>query len=148
MLQGQRYWPDFCRAVGRPDLVLDPRFDTDENRAANIADCIGAVDVGFGAKPLGEGKTILGTQPGLWDVVQKVGRLTRDPQAIANRFFQDVDYGDGRSLKMVSTPLQFDREALPARPAPDHGAHSDEVLGELGLTEQEIIDLKVAGVVY
>ena len=33
MLQGQRYWPGFCHAAGRPDLVEDPRFfDTDQHR--------------------------------------------------------------------------------------------------------------------
>ena len=29
MLQGQRYWPDFCAVMGRCDLVDDPRFVTD-----------------------------------------------------------------------------------------------------------------------
>ena len=49
---------------------------------------------------------------------------------------------------MVSTPLQFDRQALNAGPAPGLGAHNDEVLAELGYSEEQIIDLKVAGVVF
>ena len=70
------------------------------------------------------------------------------PDAVANGFVQDVDYGDGRKLKMVATPVQFDREPLRARPAPELGAHNDEVLAEIGLSEDEIIDLKVAGVIF
>jgi len=148
MLQGQRYWPGLCRAVGRPDLIEDPRFDTDQNRAINIAACIAALDEVFAARPLAEWKPILATQDGQWDVIQKVGELARDPQAIANRYLQLVDYGDGRSLAMVATPFQFDHEAFEARPAPAQGANNDEVLAELGFTEEQIIDLKVAGVVY
>ena len=148
MLQGQRYWPGFCRAIGRPDLVEDSRFDTDEKRAGNIAECIAVIDEIFAQKPLAEWKQILLTQDGQWDVVQKVGELTQDSAALANQFVQEVDYGDGRALKMVSTPVQFDRQVLKARPAPDLGAHNDEVLGELGFDEEQIINLKVAGVIY
>jgi crotonobetainyl-CoA:carnitine CoA-transferase CaiB-like acyl-CoA transferase len=148
MLQGQRYWPGFCRAVGRPDLVEDPRFDTDAKRASDIAECIAVIDEIFAQKTLAEWKQILLTQEGQWDVVQKVGELTEDSAALANQFVQEVDYGDGRVLKMVSTPVQYDRQVLKARPAPDLGAHNDEVLAELGFDEEEIINLKVAGVIY
>jgi len=35
MLQAMRYWPDFCEHLGRPELVTDPRFDSDENLTKN-----------------------------------------------------------------------------------------------------------------
>lgn len=148
MLQGQRYWPGFCHAVGRDDLIEDPRFASDEKRAANLMDCIATLDSLFATKTLEEWRAILATQEGQWDVVQQAGELPRDRQALANNFVQDVDYGDGRSLKMVSTPVQFDRAVLATRPAPELGAHNDAVLAELGFTEDEILDMKVAGVVY
>ena len=102
----------------------------------------------FRAKDLAEWRAILARQDGQWDVIQEVGELTRDPAAVANNFVQDVDYGDGRVLKMVSTPVQFDRQVLPARPAPELGAHGDEILAELGFSEDQIIELKVAGIVH
>jgi crotonobetainyl-CoA:carnitine CoA-transferase CaiB-like acyl-CoA transferase len=148
MLQGQRYWPGFCEAIGRPELIDDPRFSTDEARAANLHECIAAIDETFATKTLEEWKKILLTQPGQWDVVQQAGELSSDPQALANHYVQEVDYGDGRALTMVSTPVQFDRQVLVAGPAPDLGAHNDEVLAELGLDEAQILDLKIAGVVF
>ena len=148
MLQGQRYWPGLCRAAGHPELLDDPRFATDAARSANIAACIGALDAVFAERTLAEWKEILLTQDGQWDVVQKVGELPNDVQALANGFIQDVDYGDGRSLKMVATPFQFDRQPFQAKPAPELGAHNDQVLAELGLDEEQILDLKIAGVIF
>jgi crotonobetainyl-CoA:carnitine CoA-transferase CaiB-like acyl-CoA transferase len=49
---------------------------------------------------------------------------------------------------MVTTPVHFDRAPLAARPAPELGADNDVVLASLGYGEDEIIHLKVAGVVY
>jgi crotonobetainyl-CoA:carnitine CoA-transferase CaiB-like acyl-CoA transferase len=147
MLQAQRYWPGFCQAIGRPDLVDDPRFNTDESRKQNVSECVRSLDEVFATKPLEEWTDLLAKQPGQWDVVRRPGQVHRDPQVIANRFMQAVDYADGRQLKMVSVPIQFDRQVLKARPAPELGADSDSILSELGYDEDEIIDLKVAGIV-
>jgi crotonobetainyl-CoA:carnitine CoA-transferase CaiB-like acyl-CoA transferase len=147
MLQGQRYWPDFCAVIGRPDLVDDPRFVTDADRAANVGECIDLLGEVFATKDLDAWKTILATQKGQWDVVQQVGEIPADAQVIANNYLQDVTYGDGRTLKMVSSPIQFDRAAEPPRPAPEHGADTDAVLQELGMDMDEIIQAKLAGIV-
>jgi crotonobetainyl-CoA:carnitine CoA-transferase CaiB-like acyl-CoA transferase len=148
MLQGQRYWPGLCRALERPDLIDDPRFGSDTDRAKNILECVTILDAIFATKTLTEWQPILLTQDGQWDVVQKVRELAVDKDALANRFIQDVDYGDGRSIKMVSTPVQFDRQALNARPAPGLGAHNNEVLAEHGYDEGGIIGLQVSGAIF
>ena len=148
MLQGQRYWAGLCEVLGRPDLASDPRFASDEGRDRNMAACVAELDAIFATRPLAEWREILARQDGQWDAVQHVGELQDDPQVAANGFMQLVDYGDGRALKMVSTPMQFDGAPLPARPAPNLGAHSDEVLVELGYDEEAIIDLKLANVVF
>ena len=148
MLQGQRYWAPLCELMDRPDLATDPRFATDEARERNKAACIAEFDAIFAAKPVAEWREILARQEGQWDVVQNVGEMQHDPQVKANNYMQAVDYGDGRILQMVSSPMQFDGEALPAGPAPQFGAHNDEVLAELGYDEDAIIQLKLANVVY
>jgi crotonobetainyl-CoA:carnitine CoA-transferase CaiB-like acyl-CoA transferase len=148
MLQGQRYWPGFCEVMGRGDLIDDPRFSTDAARTANINDCIAVLDEIFAGFTLEECRARLSRQDGQWDVMQKTGELARDGDALANRFIQEVDYGDGRSIKMVSTPVQFDGRALKARPAPELGGDTDAVLADAGFDEDQIIDLKVSGAVY
>jgi crotonobetainyl-CoA:carnitine CoA-transferase CaiB-like acyl-CoA transferase len=147
MLQSQRYWADLCRAMDRADLIDDPRFATDAVRATNKTACIAELDRIFAAKTLAEWRVILATQEGQWDVVQRAGELPVDRQALANGYVQDVEYGDGRVLTMVSTPVQFDRAPLPIRPAPEHGQHTEEVLMELGMNMDQILEAKVAGIV-
>ncbi|MFC3173743.1 CaiB/BaiF CoA transferase family protein [Novosphingobium bradum] len=148
MLQGQRYWPEFCKVAGRPDLVDDPRFATDADRVRNAGECVRALDDLFASKSLAEWREILARQDGQWDVVQEVGELHEDPQVVANGYMQEVALRDGRKLKVISAPLQFDGAPLPASGAPEVGEHSDEVLAALGFDEEAILNLKIAGVVF
>jgi crotonobetainyl-CoA:carnitine CoA-transferase CaiB-like acyl-CoA transferase len=148
MLQSQRYWPGLCEVIGRPELATDPCFATDADRVRNGQACVEALGEVFATRPLCEWREILARQEGQWDVVQYVGELKDDPQVAANGYMQNVDYGDGRTLDMVSAPLQFDGAPMPVRAAPGLGAHSEEVLAELGYDDEAIIELKIAGVVF
>jgi crotonobetainyl-CoA:carnitine CoA-transferase CaiB-like acyl-CoA transferase len=147
MLGSDRYWPGLCQAIGRPDLLADPRFATARDRAAHSAGCVAELDAVFSAHPLDHWRTALATQDGPWAVVAHVAEAATDGQARANGYVQDVDYGDGRCLPMVGAPVQFDETAPALRPAPEHGAHTEEVLLELGLDWDEIIRLKTVGAV-
>jgi crotonobetainyl-CoA:carnitine CoA-transferase CaiB-like acyl-CoA transferase len=147
MLQSQRYWPGFCNAIGHPELIDDPRFDTHQARTENLDACIAAIDAVFAERTLAEWRAVLARQEGQWDVVQQAGEVHQDPQVLANQFMQEVEYPDGRRLKMVSVPSQFDGHPFPPRPAPELGGDSDDILEGLGYSEDEIIDLKVAGAV-
>lgn len=94
--------------------------------------CLRELEDLFARMTRAEWQKRLHKQDGHWDVVQQVGELKDDPQVIANEYLQEVDYGDGRKMRMVSVQMQFDGRALKARPAPEVGEHSDQVLAELG----------------
>jgi crotonobetainyl-CoA:carnitine CoA-transferase CaiB-like acyl-CoA transferase len=148
MLQQTRYWPELCRTIGRPELADDARFATPEAWAKNARLCVAELESVFAGRPLAQWRELLARQDGPWDVVQLVGELKDDPQVNANGFLQKVGYADGRSLTMVSVPMQFDGAPFRARPAPDMGADSDAILASLGYSEEAIVDLKVANVVF
>jgi len=145
MLQPDRYWPGFCEVAERPDLIDHPAFGTNELRAEKLEETLGVMDEIFAKWTLEEWRERLSRQDGQWDVLKLMGELTSDPQAVANKYIQDVDYGEGRSVKMVSAPVQFDRQIDPLRPAPELGADTDEVLLEAGLDMDQIIAAKVSG---
>ena len=148
MLQADKYWVPFCEVAGRPDLAADPRFVDASARRENLDACYAEVKALFASKSLAEWKDILSRQQGQWDVVQDVGEMKDDVQALANGYVKQVDYGDGTEIPMVGLPMLFDGQPMSSRRSPDLGVDSDAVLESLGYSEDEIIDLKVQGVVF
>jgi crotonobetainyl-CoA:carnitine CoA-transferase CaiB-like acyl-CoA transferase len=147
MLQADKFWLRFCEVAGRPELARDPRFIDAHARRENVAECLAEMRTLFASKSLAEWRRILAQQDGQWDVVQYVGEIGQDRQAQANRYLQHVDAGE-RKIPLVSVPMQFDGLPLPTRRAPELGRDSDALLASLGYSEDAIIELKVAGVVF
>lgn len=138
MMQADRYWPGLCTAIGHEELIDDPRFADMPSRARNAEACIAALDAIFASRPLAEWQEILSQQDGPFSIAQRVGDLNRDEQAWANGYLQVVDYGEGRSLTMVTAPVQFNGETAMLRRAPEFGESTEEVLLELGHSWEDI----------
>jgi len=147
MLESDRYWGDLVTRMGRPDLVEDPRFVDAAARAANSEACVTLLDETFATKTFAEWKEILAEAKGVWAPVQTAAELLEDPQALANGYLRDVEAHSGTMFQMVASPLQFDEEPPDLVRGPEHGEHTDEVLGELGLDMDQIMELKVKGAV-
>lgn len=147
MLQADVYWAGFCRAIGRDDLVNDPRFADATSRAEHHKVCIEELDRTFGAQPLSYWIDRLSRQDGQWDVLRKVSEVLEDPQVQANRFAQRIDYGDGHELHIVASPVQFDQQPPTLRPAPAFAGDTEEILGSLGWDMDTIIEAKIKGAV-
>jgi crotonobetainyl-CoA:carnitine CoA-transferase CaiB-like acyl-CoA transferase len=148
MLQADKYWAPLCQMAGRPDLATDPRFANADLRVENLAACHAEMRALFASKTLAEWREVLARQEGQWDAVQNVGEIHKDRQVVANGYVQQVDFGDGTTIPMVSVPMQFNGKPMPPRRAPEIGADSDAILDSLGYDEDAIIDLKVQGVVF
>jgi crotonobetainyl-CoA:carnitine CoA-transferase CaiB-like acyl-CoA transferase len=147
MLESDRYWADLVTLLGAPELADDPRFADARARAENSVDCVTTLDGLFAKKTFAEWKEILADAKGVWAPVQTASELLVDPQALANGYIRDVEAKSGTVFRMVPSPLQFDETPPDLTRAPDHGEHTDEVLGELGLDMDAILELKIKGAV-
>lgn len=144
MLQPDRFWPDLCTRLERPDLITDPRFADGRARFENRVACIQELDAVFAGGTLAEWRARLADAEGVWAPMQTARELPDDPQAAANGYLPAVDRGDGTVFTLVASPVQFDERSPTLTPAPDLGQHTEEILLELGLTWEELDVLKEA----
>jgi len=146
-LMYDRWWPDFARRVGREDLLADERFATPEGRLEHGQALIDELRATFATRTFEEWKTALMPMEGVWAPVQSPAEMLDDEQAWANGFLVSIATPDGTTYSAVPTPGQFDREPIgKLRPAPGYGAHSAELLAEVGASPAQIEALRAAGV--
>ncbi len=148
MMQSERYWPDFCKAIGHPELEHDSRFNSADNREKNNELLISIISEVFASKSLKEWTEILDRHGLINSVAQTVMEITNDPQAIANDFFTKIDHPNAGELRLVASPVKFsDTKATIRGPAPEVGQHSEEILLEEGYSWDDITRLKDEGAI-
>jgi crotonobetainyl-CoA:carnitine CoA-transferase CaiB-like acyl-CoA transferase len=146
-LEGDRYWADFCRLIGRDELAGDPRFDSLQARRQNAAACVALLDEEFGRRTFAEWKELLRGIDAPWAPIQSVPELLDDPQVVANGYISDVVIDGETAYQLPAVPVQFDGNPPALRRAPEHGEDTETILTELGYAWEEIIGLKEAGVI-
>ncbi|WP_220186888.1 CaiB/BaiF CoA transferase family protein [Pseudonocardia pini] len=145
LLESDRYWPDLCRHLGRPDLVDDVRFRDSAARSRNAADCVAELTRIFASAPWAQWKVRLEGLDAPWSVAQHLTELSDDEQVRANDYLCTSDQG-GTEVTLVPPPTRFDGESPVLTRAPEHGEHSEEVMLELGFSWEQIAKFKDAGV--
>jgi crotonobetainyl-CoA:carnitine CoA-transferase CaiB-like acyl-CoA transferase len=147
MLQPTRYWPQFCRLFGMDAAADDPRFASLESLAANADEAVALVADAIGCRTLDECKRLLNQASGPWAQVQNAWEVANDESLIVNGRIAEVVDAQGSTQKLVASPAQFDEAAADLRRAPMFAEHTDEVLRELGIGEEELLDLKFDGAI-
>jgi crotonobetainyl-CoA:carnitine CoA-transferase CaiB-like acyl-CoA transferase len=145
-LQPDRYWPDLCRAIDRPDLAADPRFADIRTRAQHTAECIDALEAVFATRTLAQWRDRFADEQFPWEPFQSVTEVADDRQVVANGYIATVDAGDVQ-FSLPTGAVQFNEQPAALRRAPEHGEHTEAVLLELGYDWDRILELKAADVV-
>lgn len=144
----ERVLPGLCKAIERPELADDSRFNSQAAMEQNCEDFIRILDEVFASKDLAEWEKCLRENHVVYGKVQTPSETAFDPQAIANNFFADVGYPGGEEIKLLNTPVKFrENPATIKGPAPQIGQHTEEILLETGYTMEDIARLNEEGVI-
>jgi len=137
-----------CRAVGRPELAADPRFDSFARRKENEAALLAILNGLIAARPSAEWLARFRAEDALADRINAPQEWLVEPHVQATGGATYVEHpGIGR-VPFVNLPgLAAPPADAPDWLAPAIGEHSAEVLAELGLGAAEIGALAAAGTV-
>ena len=146
MLQAERFWPHFAETIGRRDLL--ERYPTAEERQAHRQELRDEIERHFATKPRDEWTAILRASECIWGPLQTPLEVASDPQTVANGYLLASPAGDDAAVQVCANPVQYGWEPpVVRRAAPEAGAHTEEVLLELGCSWEEIGGWKDAGIV-
>lgn len=146
-LEGERHWPDVCRAVDRPEWIDDERFATAAARREHVAELIPLLDERFATRTRDEWGVAFDREDVWWAPVQTPEELLADPQAWAGGGFVEVPEGPS-TVTMISSPVDFaGTPGAPRSMPPELGEHTDEILASLGRDTSAIARLRADGVV-
>lgn len=140
--------PLVCKAVGREDLMEDPEFTNGASRWKNRAKYYEIFKTEFAKQPcqywIEKGKE-------LDFPLVRMGHfadLATDEQAWANDYLENVTFESGNVDVMPRSPIEMDSVGLlHTKTAPGIGAHTSEILAELGYTAEQIDAMRGSGAV-
>jgi len=137
------------RALGHPELCTDPRFATVGARLQHIAELLELLGA-QAPDPRTRSEVIAALEAEdvpCGPVYGSPREVPDDPQVGANQSFVESVHPQLGRMREPRPPLRFDRTpSAIQRPAPTLGAHTEEVLRELGLDAPEIQELRGQGV--
>ncbi|MXW56485.1 MAG: CoA transferase [Gemmatimonadales bacterium] len=142
-------WRRFCRMLGRPDLLEDPRLDSPDARTENRALLDEVVRPVFAALTRDEAVRRLQEVGVPAGPVQTSDDLLECPQLEARGVRVTVDYDGLGELQFVRTPLlTSDSPDVPVNPAPTLGRDTRQILTEiLDLPDAEVSRLAEESVI-
>lgn len=136
----------WCKMVGREEWASDPRFVDDLSRADNRGAITEAMSAWMAARTTAEAIAELELARVPAGTVYDLGEVLEDPQVAARELLQYVDYPDApKPVPLANTAFRLSKTPGGIRHrAPTLGEHTDEVLGEIGYSADEIAKLRAA----
>jgi crotonobetainyl-CoA:carnitine CoA-transferase CaiB-like acyl-CoA transferase len=136
------------RAIGKPEMIDDPRFRTNTDRVRNIDECDAAVAEFIAARTLARNMAIFEAAEVTANPVYEIDQLIEDPHVHGRGVLVEAPDEEAGSVLMHNIIPRL--SGTPGRfrlPAPNLGQHSRSVLQSIGVGEERIDTLAAEGVI-
>ena len=137
-----------AKAIGRTDLLTDPRFSDHAKLMANMPQLSAILDEVFGAQPMAHWYEVFNGVHVTFGAVRGPQEVIDYPQLRLNDIVVSLEGAGGKLTSTISSPIQVQGVAkVPARRAPAIGEHNEQVLAQLGFSTSDIEGLHASGTV-
>ena len=128
-----------AKAVGRADLLTDPRFSDPAKLMQNMPHLTAILDAVFSSQPMAHWYEVFNGVHVTFGAVRGPQEVVEDPQLRANDIVVPLEGAGGKLKFTISSPIQMHGVAkVPAKRAPEIGEHNEEILEQLGFSATEI----------
>lgn len=135
-----------CRALGRPELIEDPRFIGVTSRIMNIEAMWAELEQATKEMPTAELQELVVREALPLNRVNSVEDFLKDPQAIHNEAVVEIDDAEFGPMMFTNYPARFEKSPADVRArSPKTGEHTDQVLAGLGFGADEIAAARAEG---
>ena len=136
------------RAIGREDMITDPRFRTNTDRLRHVEECEAPIVDFIAARTLAENMAVFEAAEVTATPVYDIDQFLDDPHVQARGVIVEAPDAEAGSVLMHNIiPRLSDTPGKLRLPAPDLGQHTREILTGLGYTEEQIAALVGAGAI-
>jgi crotonobetainyl-CoA:carnitine CoA-transferase CaiB-like acyl-CoA transferase len=138
-----------ARAIGRPELVDDPRYRTNADRVENAEWIDGIVGAFVAARTQAENVAFFEAAEVTIGPIYDIGQILEDPHFIEREVVADYPDAEMGAYPMHHVVPRLEGTPGSIRsPAPRLGEHNRAVLAEVGVDDARYVGLLAAGVVH
>jgi CoA:oxalate CoA-transferase len=145
----EAHWHNLLKAMGREELRDDPRFLTNADRVAHMAETDAAISAWTSTLGKMEVFAIAKRYRIPLAPVREVDEVMNDAHMHERGMLEWIEHDEIGRLVVPNSPLRFQgADKVETTPSPKLGQHNAEIYGGwLGLSAEEIADLKQSGVI-
>jgi len=141
-----RQFEKFCKVLGQPNLAEE--YKTNRDRVERRDQLVPVLIEAFKAKTRDQWLEEMNANKIPAGPINNLEDVFADEQIKHRGIVRDLDHPLSGKVPQVATPIKYSKTDLEYKtPPPLLGQHTDDVLSELGLTEEAILALKEKGVV-
>ncbi|MEE9278469.1 MAG: CoA transferase [Dehalococcoidia bacterium] len=148
MVVTTRMWDTLCAAIDRPDLLMDPRFETGRARVEHRDELHAEIAKWTRAHDKHQAMRLLGEAGVPCSYTFDTTDLWTDPHLKARGLIEQVNHPTQGAVDLMRSPVLMTGSQVPMVAAPLLGQHTDEVLNaDLGLDPTDLEGLRTAGAI-
>jgi crotonobetainyl-CoA:carnitine CoA-transferase CaiB-like acyl-CoA transferase len=146
---GELFWPKICAAIGRPELALDSRYETNAKRVAHRAEVDALLREALAARTVAEWDAILEQHDVPHAPILEVSEVLTNEQVLARGMVSEYVHPRLGRFPTLGRAIRFpDHEDVPVKAPPLLGEDDERVLvGLLGYSPERMAELRRSGVI-